>query len=820
VNVASPTQAPQAAADSEGNRRFFYEIGLLVGLLVWFFCFLAGWSYSPLDAAWTTTGDGQPTTNRMGHIGALLADGGYFVLGFSVWWLTLVSAYAWVRFGIHWLRPSDGSGQTLARWLRGGKFCAGLVMLLCASTALEWTRLYRFEHLLPGPSGGMLGYMVGSLGMKWFGFTGSGLLGVILLLQGVSWVFNFSWWELSGRLGCGIDCQARKIWAKATYVLQTRELQRAARERQEPNTQVQPVQTAVEDVSDPQSVFPASQLQASEPKEPHLAPIPMPLDDFLAKEKSRPVAQPVEAEKTSALEYRPAPPLASLTEDLPLPRVDLLDAVAARHNGMTTEALEMTSRLIENKLGDFGVEVKVVGVQPGPVITRYEIEPATGVKGSQIVNLSKDLARSLSLVSIRVVETVPGKNTMALELPNVRQQMIQLIEVLGSQTYQEANSVLALGLGMDIVGKPVVANLLTMPHCLVAGTTGSGKSVGINAMILSLLYKSSPRDVRLMLIDPKMLELSPYEGIPHLLCPVVTDMKLVPNGLNWCVAEMERRYRLLSRLGVRSLAGYNARIDDAKARGECIVNPFSLTPEAPEPLTRLPYIVIVVDELADLMLVVGKKIDELIARLTQKARAAGIHLILATQRPSVNVITGTIKSNIPTRIAYQLPSKIDSRTILDQMGAETLLGRGDMLYMPSGSGLPMRVHGAYVSEGEVLRVASYLKAQAAPDYIEGVLDGTSVEVENSGGGSSGGGGRNASSDDVPDGETDQLYDEAVQLVLKERRASISYVQRKFGLGYNRAARLLEAMERNGLVTPMSSNGTREVLAPPPFPEEE
>jgi len=821
VNVASPTQAPQAAADSAGNRRFFYEIGLIFGLLVWFFCFLAGWSYSPLDAAWTTTGDGQPTTNRMGHIGALLADGGYFVLGFSVWWLTLVSAYAWVRFFIHCLRPSKDGGQTLARWLRGGKFCVGLAILLCASTALEWTRLYRFEHLLPGPSGGMLGYMVGSLGMKWFGFTGSGLLGVILLLQGVAWVFNFSWWALSERLGYGMDCQARKIWAQVANTLQARKLQRAERERQEPNVQepnapVQPAQAAVEDVAEPQSVFPASQLQAPEPKEPHLAPIPMPLDDFLAKEKSRPVAQPVEAETTGALEYRPAPPLASLMEDPPLPQVDLLDAVAARYNAVTSEALEMTSRLIENKLGDFGVEVKVVGVQPGPVITRYEIEPATGVKGSQIVNLSKDLARSLSLVSIRVVETVPGKNTMALELPNVRQQMIQLIEVLGAQTYQEANSVLALGLGMDIVGKPVVADLLTMPHCLVAGTTGSGKSVGINAMILSLLYKSSPRDVRLMLIDPKMLELSPYEGIPHLLCPVVTDMKLVPNGLNWCVAEMERRYRLLSRLGVRSLAGYNARIDDAQARGECIVNPFSLTPETPEPLTRLPYIVIVVDELADLMLVVGKKIDELIARLAQKARAAGIHLILATQRPSVNVITGTIKSNIPTRIAYQLPSKIDSRTILDQMGAETLLGRGDMLYMASGSGLPIRVHGAYVSEGEVLRVASYLKAQAAPDYIEGVLDGTSVEVESSGGG----GGRGASSDNIADGETDPLYDEVVQLVLKERRASISYVQRKFGFGYNRAARLFEAMERNGLVSPMSNNGTREVLAPPPFPEED
>jgi len=781
-----------------------------------------------LDAAWSTTGDGKPTTNWMGHIGALLADGGYFVLGFSVWWLTLVSAYAWWRFCMHWLNPSEGHGQTFPRWLRGSKFCVGLVVLLCASTALEWSRLYRFEHLLPGPSGGMLGYMVGSLSMKWLGFTGSGLLGVMLLMQGTAWVFNFSWRDLAERVGCNIDTQARKLWAHVTKTLQARKSQRVERERQEPNnerqepnTQVQPP-AAAEDIPDPQPASPASQqLQAPEPNEPHLnephlTPLSMPLGDFLAKEKPRPVA--VETETTNELEYRPAPPLASLTEELPLPQVDLLDAVAARYNGATTEALEMTSRLIENKLGDFGVEVKVVGVQPGPVITRYEIEPAVGVKGAQIVNLSKDLARSLSLVSIRVVETVLGKNTMALELPNVRQQMIQLIEVLGSPTYQEANSVLALGLGMDIVGNPVVANLLTMPHCLVAGTTGSGKSVGINAMILSLLYKSSPRDVRLMLIDPKMLELSPYDGIPHLLCPVVTDMKLVANGLNWCVAEMERRYRLLSRLGVRSLAGYNARIDEAQTRGECIVNPFSLTPETPEPLARLPYIVVVVDELADLMQVAGKKVEELISRLAQKARAAGIHLILATQRPTVGIVTGTIKANIPTRIAYQLPTKQDSRTILDQMGAEALLGRGDMLYMASGTGLPIRVHGAYVSEGEVLRVASYLKAQAAPDYIEGVLEGTSVEVEENSG--SHGGGRTASSDDATDGEKDPKYDDAVQLVLKERRASISYVQRKLGVGYNRSARMLEAMERNGLVSPLSSNGMREVLAPPLLPEED
>jgi len=438
---------------------------------------------------------------------------------------------------------------------------------------------------------------------------------------------------------------------------------------------------------------------------------------------------------------------------------------------------------------------------PGPVVTRYEIEPATGVKGSQVVNLAKDLARSLSLVSIRVIETIPGKNFMALELPNARRQMIHLSQVLGSQVYHDAKSLLTMGLGKDIVGAPVVADLAKMPHCLVAGTTGSGKSVGINAMILSLLYKAEPRDVRLMMIDPKMLEMSVYEGIPHLLCPVVTDMKQAARGLNWCVGEMERRYKLMSKLGVRNLAGYNAKLAEASARGESIGNPFSLTPEEPEPLDRLPHIVVVIDELADLMMVVGKKIEELIARLAQKARAAGIHLILATQRPSVDVITGLIKANIPTRIAFQVSSKIDSRTILDQMGAEALLGMGDMLYLPSGMGLPIRVHGAFVSDDEVHRVVSYLKEQGEPDYIEGVLEGGNGEEGDSGFGS----------DDEDGGEKDPMYDQAVEIVLKDRKASISYVQRKLRIGYNRSARLLEDMEKAGLVSALTSSGQREVL---------
>ena len=494
-------------------------------------------------------------------------------------------------------------------------------------------------------------------------------------------------------------------------------------------------------------------------------------------------------------------PLFTELPDSKLPQVDLLDSLSARQETVSPETLEMTSRLIEKKLKDFGVEVRVVAAAPGPVITRYEIEPATGVKGAQVVNLAKDLARSLSLVSIRVIETIPGKNIMALELPNAKRQSIKLSEILGSQVYHEAKSMLTMGLGKDITGNPVVADLAKMPHVLVAGTTGSGKSVGINAMILSLLYKAEARDVRLLMIDPKMLEMSVYEGIPHLLAPVVTDMRQAAHGLNWCVAEMEKRYKLMSKMGVRNLAGYNVKIDDATAREEFIYNPFSLTPDDPEPLKRLPHIVVVIDELADLMMVVGKKIEELIARLAQKARAAGIHLILATQRPSVDVITGLIKANIPTRIAFQVSSKIDSRTILDQMGAEALLGMGDMLYMPSGTGFPIRVHGAFVSDEEVHRVVAYLKSQGAPDYIEGVLEGGTVDDD---------GGMLGEGDSA---EKDPMYDQAVEVVLKNRKASISLVQRHLKIGYNRAARLVEDMEKAGLVSSMSGSGQREILVP-------
>ena len=765
LNASSSSKS----APRTGAARFGHEIGLVLGLLGLVFWLLALVSYSAQDAAWSTSGagNGQPLSNWVGRLGAWLADGSYFVLGFSVWWCVAAGVRAWFASLARWMRGDGAAGH--APWQRRGVFWGGLALLLCASTALEWSRLYRFEALLPGHAGGMLGYMTGPLAVRWLGFTGSGLAGVVVVVLGAALVFRFSWGHLAERLGGRIDALVQRGRARREKAKDVAVGRRAAREREE-----------------------VVQEERHEIEVQHPQPVTI----------IEPVLSDV-AQSTRVVKERQKP-LFSEMPDSNLPQVDLLDAAQARQETVSPETLEMTSRLIEKKLKDFGVDVTVVAAMPGPVITRYEIEPATGVKGSQIVNLAKDLARSLSLVSIRVIETIPGKNFMALELPNAKRQTIRLSEILGSQVYHDAKSLLTMGLGKDIVDAPVVADLAKMPHVLVAGTTGSGKSVGINAMILSLLYKAEARDVRLLMIDPKMLEMSVYEGIPHLLAPVVTDMKQAAHGLNWCVAEMERRYKLMSKLGVRNLAGYNTKIDDAKAREEHIPNPFSLTPESPEPLERLPHIVVVIDELADLMMVVGKKIEELIARLAQKARAAGIHLILATQRPSVDVITGLIKANIPTRIAFQVSSKIDSRTILDQMGAEALLGMGDMLYMASGTGLPIRVHGAFVSDDEVHRVVSYLKEQGEPDYIEGVLEGGTVEGDDSGfgfGDSEGG------------GEKDPMYDQAVEVVLKDRKASISYVQRKLRIGYNRSARLLEDMEKAGLVSALTASGQREVLVP-------
>jgi S-DNA-T family DNA segregation ATPase FtsK/SpoIIIE len=767
--------------------RFAHEISLIAGFVVLLFWLIALLSFTPSDAAWSTSGSGGEVKNWGGRIGAWLADGSYFLAGYSIWWCLAAGLRVWLSSLAGWLRGGEPGGahapapqgrfnrSRLAFWL-------GLVLLLCASAVLEWSRLYRLEFRLPGHGGGVLGYLVGPLSVKWMGFTGSALIAIAAGVIGSALVFRFSWSQIAERIGARAYSLFESRREKREIAEDIALGRQAAREREEV---VFSNERGSEPVLDGETLAAESRPARRTPSPPvqiEPAMTEVPKSDRVAKERQKPL-------------FRELP-------DSKLPQVDLLDAAQLRQETVSSDTLEMTSRLIEKKLKDFGVEVRVVLASPGPVITRYEIEPATGVKGSQIVGLAKDLARSLSLVSIRVVETIPGKNYMALELPNAKRQSIKLSEILGSQVYNEGKSMLTMGLGKDIIGNPVVADLAKMPHVLVAGTTGSGKSVGINAMILSLLYKAEARDVRLLMIDPKMLEMSVYEGIPHLLAPVVTDMRQAAHGLNWCVAEMERRYKLMSKLGVRNLAGYNAKIDEAKAREEFIYNPFSLTPDDPEPLRREPHIVVVIDELADLMMVVGKKIEELIARLAQKARAAGIHLILATQRPSVDVITGLIKANIPTRIAFQVSSKIDSRTILDQMGAEALLGMGDMLYMPSGTGLPIRVHGAFVSDEEVHRVVAYLKSQGEPDYIDGVLEGGTVDGDGDLTGEGGG-----------DAEKDPMYDQAVEVVLKNRKASISLVQRHLKIGYNRAARLVEDMEKAGLVSAMSGAGQREILVP-------
>ncbi|PUE32258.1 cell division protein FtsK [Limnohabitans sp. Jir61] len=767
-------RASAAEGDNKptGFRRFAQEIALTAGFVFMTFWLLALLTHSPLDPAWTTSGASGTVRNFGGRLGALFGDLSFFLLGYSVWWCYAAGLVAWLSALANRLRDEDEPAPEHTGWrYTRFAFWAGLALLLISSAGLEWTRMYRFEDRLPGhSSGGVLGYLVGPSSLNWLGFNGSGLIFIVFGVVGASWVFRFSWGQTAENIGALLDGLYEK-W-------------RERREREEDVAYGLVAAREREEVVFEERV----EIKEHPPITVHIEP------EIIEVPKSARVAK--ERQKTL---------FTDAATDSRLPQVDLLDDPLIRQDTVAPETLEMTSRMIEKKLKDFGVEVRVVAASPGPVITRYEIEPATGVKGSQVLNLAKDLARSLSLVSIRVVETIPGKNYMALELPNAKRQSIRLSEILGSDVYNESKSMLTMGLGKDIVGNPIVADLAKMPHVLVAGTTGSGKSVGINAMILSLLYKAEARDVRLLMIDPKMLEMSVYEGIPHLLAPVVTDMRQAAHGLNWCVGEMEKRYKLMSKLGVRNLAGYNAKIDEAAAREEFIYNPFSLTPEQPEPLQRLPHIVVVIDELADLMMVVGKKIEELIARLAQKARAAGIHLILATQRPSVDVITGLIKANIPTRIAFSVGSKIDSRTILDQMGAEALLGMGDMLYMASGTGFPVRVHGAFVSDEEVHRVVNYLKSQGEPDYIEGVLEGGTVDGDG-----------NPSGPDLfgeVSAEKDPMYDQAVEVVLKNRKASISLVQRHLKIGYNRAARLVEDMEKAGMVSAMSSNGQREILVP-------
>ena len=733
--------------------RWFVSLGLCLAL----FAILI--TYSKLDPAWSHASFDVPT-NLGGRVGAWIADLMLYVFGLSAfWWVILFGKRVFAGWKELWSTPMPPDPEAkpdslLLRWL-------GFGLTLIASMGLESIRLHSLVIALPRPPGGVLGELIGDPLQMAIGFTGATLILLFALCAGLSLFLHFSWLDLAEQVGRYMELGYRRLRERRESEVDRKVGEQASVEREE----------FVEEVRGRIEIMAPVQIVRSEPA----------------------IVQSVRVQREKQQ------PLFIDIPDSELPPLALLDAVPEAKETISAEVMEFTSRLIERKLDEFGVEVKVIAAYPGPVVTRYEIEPAVGVKGSQIVNLSRDLSRSLGLVSMRVVETIPGKTCMALELPNPTRQSVYLSEILSSQVYNDNHSLLTLALGKDISGAPMVVDLAKMPHCLVAGTTGAGKSVGINAMILSLLFKAKPDEVRLIMIDPKMLEMSVYEKVPHLLCPVVTDMKQAYNALNWAVNEMDRRYKLMSKFGVRNLAGFNRKIVEAEERGEKLTNPFSLTPDDPEPLYKAPVIVVIIDELADLMMVSGKKIEELIARIAQKARAAGIHLVLATQRPSVDVITGLIKANIPTRISFQVSSKIDSRTILDQQGAEALLGMGDMLYMAPGTGLPIRVHGAFVSDDEVHRVVDWLKEKGEANYIDGVLEGADESTMDvlSGAGSG--------------GEADPLYDQAVAIVLENKRASISLVQRHLRIGYNRAARLLEDMEKAGLVSKMSGSGNREIF---------
>lgn len=750
-NVSKHIDAESAGLAKEAWWLFFAVIGLYLVLI------LA--SYYHDDPSWThSASEGAIVHNAGGTLGALLSDMLLYIFGFSAWWFAVFAFYAiWLVY----LRL-DVVAQGRKPLLFLNFFGFGL--LLISSSCLEYGHLVHLPATLPQDAGGVMGNIFDTMIRESLGFVGSTLVLLFAMAAGFSLFTGWSWILIIEKFGGAL--LGAYQWMLTKY--------RDSKDRE-----------AGKIAEQQRTEFVEQERKRTEDRAPIQIETPV-----------------LEIPKSERVQRESQAALFATLPDSPLPPLHLLDEPKGEIEVLSAETLEFTSRLIERKLMDFGIEVKVLAAMPGPVITRYELEPAAGVKGSQVLNLSKDLARALSVVSIRVVETIPGKSCMGLEIPNPKRQIVYLSEIMGSQAYADVTSPLAIAMGKDIAGKAVVADLAKMPHVLVAGTTGSGKSVAINAMILSLVYKAEANKVRMILIDPKMLELSVYEGIPHLLAPVITDMRQAANALNWGVAEMERRYKLMSVLGVRNLAGYNVKVRDAIKEGNPITHPFTLTPDSPEPLEELPLIVIVIDELADLMMVVGKKVEEPIARLAQKARACGIHLVVATQRPSVDVITGLIKANIPTRVAFQVSSKIDSRTILDQMGAEALLGQGDMLYQPPGTSYPQRIHGAFVSDAEVHRVVQHLKTQGEPNYIEGILTGGSED-----------GGEAGELGESSGGEADPLYDEAVAIVMKTRRASISSVQRQLRIGYNRAARLIEEMERAGLVSSMQSNGNREVLAP-------
>jgi DNA segregation ATPase FtsK/SpoIIIE, S-DNA-T family len=732
-------------------------------------------TFSPRDPGFSHTGDGSPVRNQIGTVGAWFADVVFSLFGGPAFLFpVMVALWGWIVFAA---RAEPGP---VDRRLLGMRF-GGFFLTLLASCGLG--TLHFSAPGLPQTAGGALGELIGGGLASSLGAVGGTLFLLATWLAAVSLFTGLSWLAVMDHTG--------------RFVLRAVEQARQA---------IDSFRSAA-----------AARAAAAESGETAA------LEETVRKERRR-----VEKKPAPRIEPAMAPPEPSVRAEkerqgdifgsraaVPgeLPPLGLLDDPPEQVTGYSKESLEAMSRLVELKLRDFGVDVEVVAVQPGPVVTRFELAPAPGVKVSQISNLAKDLARSLSAISVRVVEVIPGKPTVGLEIPNENREMVTLGEILKSKAYEEMPSPLTVALGKDIGGKSVVADLQRMPHLLIAGTTGAGKSVGINAMVLSLLYKAHPDDVRVIMIDPKMLELSVYEGIPHLLAPVVTDMREAANALRWCVAEMERRYRLMAALGVRNIGGYNRKVKQADEKGEPIRDPLAGTEFAMgvgldgvvPTLTTLPYVVVVIDELADLMMIVGKKVEELIARLAQKARASGIHLVIATQRPSVDVITGLIKANIPTRIAFQVSAKVDSRTILDQSGAESLLGHGDMLFLPPGTGVPLRVHGAYVSDQEVHRVVDHLKKAGQPRYIDEITEGPSQPLPGISG--------EPAAPGEDDGETDALYDQAVQIVIETRRASVSGIQRRLKIGYNRAARLVETMEKAGLVGQLQSNGFREVLAP-------
>ncbi len=735
-------------------------------------------SYHPHDPGFADTGEPGPVGNWMGPVGAWVAGFFLFLFGRPSYLFPVMLAYAgWLVHKDAALPDARSRVNTL---LRAIGFALTLLSS-CGLATLHWSPVG-----LPNSAGGVLGELTGHGSAQGLSFLGATLLLFGSWLAGVALFLGVSWFRIMDNLGAAV---LKSIEWISNRFEQKRELASGQQRKQARQEVVREEQKKV----------------AARPPPRIEAPAPVP-------------------EKSERVERERQVPLFDSPQSSELPAMSLLDEAGPREQSYSDEALEAMSRLVEIKLRDFGIEVEVVAVQPGPVITRFELRPAPGVKVSQISNLAKDLARALSAISVRVVEIIPGKSVIGLEIPNEKREIVTLGEIIKSKPYDEVTSPLALALGKDIGGIPIVADLARMPHLLIAGTTGSGKSVGINAMVLSLVYKATPEHVRMIMIDPKMLELSVYEGIPHLLSPVVTDMKQAANALRWCVAEMERRYQLMAMLGVRNIGGFNRKVKDANDAGKPIKDPIrmqkiaqgvpGIVAEDVEDLTSLPFIVVIIDELADLMMIVGKKVEELIARLAQKARAAGIHLILATQRPSVDVITGLIKANIPTRIAFQVSAKVDSRTILDQSGAESLLGHGDMLYLPPGTSIPTRVHGAFVSDQEVHRVVAGLKSAAAPVYIDEILEGPRNPIP----GFPADDDEEAGEGGPADAEADPLYDEAVRIVTETRKASISGVQRRLKIGYNRAARLVEAMEAAGLVGPLQSNGAREIYGAAP-PEE-